>query len=59
MKRKHYICDHCGGRFPYEDGWDDDDAEAERAANGWADIPDEYMCCVCDDCYKKVMAARN
>lgn len=49
----HYQCDQCGGVF--EQGWTDDEAQAEASANGWSQIPAIEMAVVCDDCYKEIM----
>ena len=46
-----YKCAQCGGTF--DKGWTDDEALAEKSANGF----DELDCAVvCDDCYKTIMA---
>lgn len=59
MSGGSYKCEHCGGTFPYDPEWSDEDAMDERATNGWGHVPDEDMAIVCDDCYKKMMAPRN
>lgn len=50
---KTFVCDHCGGTFPFDDE-DDKEAEAEAleiwGVAGAATDPD--MAIVCDDCWE-------
>lgn len=46
-----FKCAECGGVF--DKGWTDEEAAAEKTANGF----DNMLCVVvCDDCYKEAMA---
>lgn len=46
-----YTCEYCGGTFPYEPGWTDDDAAAEYL-DVFGDTPDPAgYAVVCDVCY--------
>lgn len=47
-----YTCEVCNGIF--ETGWSEEEAEAERMRNGWADVPCGL---VCDDCFKEMVEA--
>lgn len=51
--KKQYRCAECGEVFEF--GWTEEEARAEQEANGWGDIPDDFMGVVCDDCYKKII----
>jgi hypothetical protein len=54
MSDNTYTCEACGSVF--EKGWTDDEAAAERTANGW----DGTDCgLTCDPCYKLLMARRT
>ena len=57
--QRDYTCAVCKGSFTDSTGWGNDQIQAERKDNGWEDTPDEQMMRVCDDCYNKLMAARN
>lgn len=57
--QRHYTCGACGGEFNDNADWSESQLRLEQAENGWADLPDEEMMRVCDDCYKKMMAVRN
>jgi hypothetical protein len=48
-----FTCALCGGVF--EKGWTDEEAAAERAANGWTGTDCDVTC---DDCFKLLMARR-
>ncbi len=54
VKSNQYKCDLCGGIF--EKAWSDEDALAEKVANGFADMD---CAMVCDDCYNLVMQDIN
>jgi hypothetical protein len=45
-----FTCAVCHGTFPK--AWTDEECEAERADNGWADEPCDL---VCDLCYQVVV----
>ena len=47
-----FTCDCCGGTFPYDPDWSEDDAYAEARGNFGVDpAQDPTMAHVCDDCY--------
>jgi hypothetical protein len=52
VKDNEYQCAECGGVF--ERGWTEEQARAEQAANGFADLPPEDTACVCEDCYQEI-----
>jgi len=57
MNKNEYKCEGCNGIF--EKGWSDSDAEEEKIANGWGDVPEEDTVTICDDCYKEFMINFN
>lgn len=48
-----YTCELCGGTFPSEPGWTEEDRLAEMREN-FGDIPEEDRASVCDDCYNEI-----
>lgn len=54
-----YKCANCGGEFEKVENWTEEEAQKERAQNGWGDMPDKEMVIVCDDCYKEIMLSIN
>lgn len=54
---KTYTCADCGGTF--EEGWSDEEAQAETVANFGVRGDSSGMVKVCDDCYKAIMAGLN
>lgn len=53
LASNEYRCASCAGVF--EKGWTNEEAEAERAMNGWESMADDDMALVCEDCYQKLM----
>lgn len=51
MTANEYQCSNCGGIF--EKTVSDAEADAERLANGWAEVD---CAIVCDDCYNEIIA---
>ena len=49
-----YRCAQCHEVF--EKGWSEEEAQAEKTANGWGDIPMKECSVICDDCYQKDIA---
>jgi len=49
-ERPSYRCAICG--LTFESEWSDEEALAEKAANGWGEIPTEECGVVCDYCYR-------
>lgn len=54
LKPNEYRCAHCGE--VYEKGWTEAEALAESAEN-FGPIASDDVAVVCDDCYKKMVAA--
>lgn len=54
---KWFTCARCGG--VWRKGWSDEECQSERAENGWADVPDEEVVLVCEDCYQYMRAAER
>ncbi len=54
---RSYVCQECGETF--DEGWSDDEAQAEsvRTFGVRGDAPG--MVIVCDDCYRAIMARMN
>jgi rubredoxin len=52
-----FTCSRCEEIF--NKGWSEEEAQAERRENGWADIPDENMIMLCDDCYEWFVKSMN
>jgi hypothetical protein len=53
MTENTFTCEACGGTF--EKAWTDEEAAAERAANGWTGTDCGLTC---HDCYLKTMERR-
>lgn len=49
-----YKCAHCKEEFPY--GWSEEEALAEKTANGFDEIDCDI---VCDDCYNMIMGIKK
>lgn len=54
---RKFTCAACGGEFIAN--WTEEDALAEKEANGWGGMDMSSMAQVCDDCYEEVMAVNN
>lgn len=50
---RHFQCGGCHRAFVSKRP--EKEVQDERAANGWADMPNDDMARVCDDCYGMVM----
>ena len=49
-----WICDCCGGTFPKDPAWTEEEKLAEMQAN-IGDLPEDDRASVCDDCYEAII----
>ncbi len=53
---KDFTCDCCGGEFKCDSSEED---ILKEMKDNFGNLPEEVRSSVCDDCYHKIMDARN